>query len=372
MADLAASGRAGRSWCLCPEVPSATFFTALLSLLVSGPRLFLLQPPLASSGLSLRSEALYNWQVYRLVTYIFVYESPVSLLCGAVIIWRFAGNFERSVGTVRHCFFTLIFTVISAIVYLSFEIVTSRTKLGEMEDATGFTPVAFAMLGVSSVRSRIRRTLVFGVVMPSVLVPWILLCLSWLIPQTSFFSNVCGLMVGLTYGFTYCYSIDLSERLALKLDQTFPFSMMRKVSAFKYISGSVAERRAAQSRKLNPVPGSYPTQSCHPHLSPGHPVTQMQYANGQKLGSWPACAPGHMPPLPPYQPTSGLYHVQNHFGSAPSSSGPNSSGGYPASAGASLGPQPPTPLSYTGTVYHGSPSTPASAGPQESSRVPVP
>lgn len=59
---MAASGLGSRSWCLCPEVPSATFFTALLSLLVSGPRLFLLQPPLAPSGLSLRSEALRNWQ----------------------------------------------------------------------------------------------------------------------------------------------------------------------------------------------------------------------------------------------------------------------------------------------------------------------
>lgn len=59
---MAASGPASRFWCSCPEVPSATFFTALLSLLVSGPRLFLLQPPLAPSGLSLRSEALRNWQ----------------------------------------------------------------------------------------------------------------------------------------------------------------------------------------------------------------------------------------------------------------------------------------------------------------------
>ena len=135
--------------------------------------------------------------VYRLVTYIFVYESPVSLLCGAVIIWRFAGNFERTVGTVRHCFFTLIFTIFSAIIYLSFESVSSLSKLGEVEDARGFTPVAFAMLGVTSVRSRVRRALVFGVVMPSVLVPWLLLCASWLIPQTSFLSNVAGLLIGL-------------------------------------------------------------------------------------------------------------------------------------------------------------------------------
>lgn len=132
------------------------------------------------------------------MTYIFVYENPVSLLCGAIIIWRFAGNFERSVGTVRHCFFTLIFTVFSAIIYLSFESVSSLSKLGEVEDARGFTPVAFAMLGVTSVRSRIRRALVFGVVVPSVLVPWLLLCASWLIPQTSFLSNLSGLLIGLS------------------------------------------------------------------------------------------------------------------------------------------------------------------------------
>lgn len=135
--------------------------------------------------------------VYRLVTYIFVYENPVSLLCGAVIIWRFAGNFERTVGTVRHCFFTVIFALFSAIIFLSFEAVTTLSKLGEVEDARGFTPVAFAMLGVNVVRSRMRRALVFGVVVPSMLVPWLLLCASWLIPQTSFLSNVCGLGIGL-------------------------------------------------------------------------------------------------------------------------------------------------------------------------------
>lgn len=62
LAAMASPGAACRNWCLFPEVPSATFFTALLSLLVSGPRVFLLQPPLAPSGLSLRSEALRNWQ----------------------------------------------------------------------------------------------------------------------------------------------------------------------------------------------------------------------------------------------------------------------------------------------------------------------
>ena len=62
MAAAAVSEPGCRSRFLCPEVPSATFFTALLSLLVSGPRLFLLQPPLPPSGLSLGSDCLRNWQ----------------------------------------------------------------------------------------------------------------------------------------------------------------------------------------------------------------------------------------------------------------------------------------------------------------------
>ncbi|XP_074201985.1 rhomboid domain-containing protein 2 isoform X2 [Camelus bactrianus] len=168
-------------------------------------------------------------------------------------------------------------------------------------------------------------------------------------------------------GLTYCYSIDLPEQVALKLDQKFPFSLMRRISMFKYISGSSAERRAAHSRKLNPVPGSYPTQSGHPHLSPNHPVAQMQHASGQKALSWPASTPGHMPSLPPYQPASGLCYVQNHFGTTP-----NSSGVYPASAGASLGVQPPAPLNCPGTVYSGALATPAAAGSKECSRVLIP
>lgn len=360
---MAASDPGRRSWCLRAEMPSATFFTALLSLLVSGPRLFPVQPPLPPSGLSLRSDCLRNWQVYRLVTYIFVYENPVSLLCGAVIIWRFAGNFERTVGTVRHCFFTVIFALISAIIYLSFETVSSLLKLGEVEDARGFTPVAFAMLGVNVVRSRMRRALVFGMVVPSILVPWLLLCASWLIPQTSFLSNVCGLGVGLAYGLTYCYSFDLSEKIALKLDQMFPFSLMRRISVFKYISGSSAERRAAQNRKLNPVPGSYPTQSSYPHLSPSPLVAQMQHASGQKRASWPACAPGHIPSLPPYQPASGLCYVQNHFGTAPNSCV------YPGSVAGSLGVQPLTPLNCPATEYSRALPTPQTTDSKECSRI---
>ncbi|XP_054570827.1 rhomboid domain-containing protein 2 isoform X2 [Eptesicus fuscus] len=212
---MAASEPGRRSWCLRAEMPSATFFTALLSLLVSGPRLFPVQPPLPPSGLSLRSDCLRNWQ----------------------------------------------------------------------------------------------------------------------------------------------------EKIALKLDQTFPFSLMRRISVFKYISGSSAERRAAQNRKLNPVPGSYPTQSSYPHLSPSPLVAQMQHASGQKRASWPACAPGHIPSLPPYQPASGLCYVQNHFGTAPNSCV------YPGSVAVSLGVQSHTPLNCPATEYSRALPTPQSTDSKECSRI---
>ncbi|XP_007518013.1 rhomboid domain-containing protein 2 [Erinaceus europaeus] len=364
---MAASDPGGRTWLLLPEVPSATFFTAMLSLIVSGPRLFLLPQPAAPSGLSLKSEALRDWQVYRLVTYIFVYENPVSLFCGTLLIWRFAGHFERTVGTVRHCFFTVIFALFTAIIFLSFEAVTTLSRLGHVEDATGFAPVAFAMLGVNSVRSRMRRAMVLGMVVPTVVVPWLLLGVSWLMPQTSFLSNVCGLGVGLAYGISYCYSIDIPESVAVKLDQKFPFTLMRRFSMLKYISGSSAERRAANSRKLTPVPGSYPTQTGHPHLSTGVPVGPLQLASAQKLPPWPACVPGYLPSLPPYQPAAGLCYVQNHFGVYP-----DSSGIYPASAGASLGVQPPAPLNCPGTVYSGTLAPPGAVSIKECSRVLMP
>ncbi|CAK6444584.1 unnamed protein product [Pipistrellus nathusii] len=61
---MAASEAGRRSWCLRPEMPSATFFTVLISLLVSGPRMLLLleQPTLPPSGLALRSDYLHGWQ----------------------------------------------------------------------------------------------------------------------------------------------------------------------------------------------------------------------------------------------------------------------------------------------------------------------
>ncbi|NXK48779.1 RHBD2 protein, partial [Chauna torquata] len=179
--------------------------------------------------------------VHRLVTYIFHYEDLISLICGAIIIWYFAGSFEKNVGTVKHCFFTIVFAVLSALLYLLLEPVVSR--VAEVEDAKGFMPVAFAMLGVSTTRSRMKRTLFFGVRVPVVLVPWFLLFIAWVIPHSSLLSNICGLLVGEAYGLGYCFCLDLPE----SVDRVFPFSLLKRIPGLKYIPGSSAERRASES-----------------------------------------------------------------------------------------------------------------------------
>ncbi|NWI59390.1 RHBD2 protein, partial [Calyptomena viridis] len=183
--------------------------------------------------------------VHRLVTYIFVYEDLLSLSCGAVVIWYFAGSFERNVGTMKHCFLTLTFAVLSALLYLLLEPLVSRVS--EVGDAKGFLPVAFATLGVSTTRSRMKRTLVFGCRVPVVLVPWCVLCIAWFIPHSSLLANLCGLLVGEAYGLGYCFCLDFPEAVGSRLDRVFPFTVLRRIPGLKYIPGSSAERRASES-----------------------------------------------------------------------------------------------------------------------------
>ncbi|XP_007445482.2 rhomboid domain-containing protein 2, partial [Python bivittatus] len=187
------------------------------------------------------------YTVYRLVTYIFIYEDVISLVCSAVIIWYFAGSFEKMMGTVKHSFLTLTFAVALALLYLVLRTVASG--LLKITDAEGFTPVAFAMLAASIARSRMRRTVLFGVNFRMALVPWLLLCVAWILPSSSFLANFCGLLIGNIYGYGYCFGLDFPESTASFLDQKFPFRLLKRIPGVEYVPGSLAERRAFQNRK---------------------------------------------------------------------------------------------------------------------------
>ncbi|XP_028564032.2 rhomboid domain-containing protein 2 [Podarcis muralis] len=302
------------------RLPVATCLTVLLSFLASGPSLLRWGaerglPGDLSSAFSLRPEAVLEGQVYRLVTYICVYEDVISLVCGAIIIWYFAGSFEKTVGTVRHCFLTVAFAVSLALLYLMLWAALSR--LWEVADAKGFVPVAFAMLAASVARSRMRRTLLFGVNIHVVLVPWVLICVAWLILSSSLLGNICGLLIGDIYGYGYCFGADLPESTVSRLDKKFPFRLLKRIPGMKYVPGSIAERRASQSRKLNPAPGSYPTQSYHSSSPPSLLAVHMQHPSTCPPGSQPQCMPG--PVLNQCTGSLGGSCIQHHFPSPPGS-----------------------------------------------------
>ncbi|XP_035169829.1 rhomboid domain-containing protein 2, partial [Oxyura jamaicensis] len=232
-------------------------------------------------------------EVHRLLTYVFSYDDLMALSCGAVLVWYFAGSFEKNVGTAKHCFLTVLFAVLSALLHLLLEAVVSR--VAEVEEPKGFTPVAFAMLGVSTTRSRMKRTPFFGVRVPVVLVPWFLLCLAWFIPRSSLLGNICGLLVGEAYGLGYCFCLDIPESVSSALDRLFPFSLLKRVPGLKYIPGSSAERRASESIKLTPPPGAYPTQSYCGSSPPALPAFPPQHPAAQSQGFQHSCTPGHGP-----------------------------------------------------------------------------
>ncbi|XP_042298485.1 rhomboid domain-containing protein 2 [Sceloporus undulatus] len=305
--------------------PAAVALTVLLSLFVSGPRLLRWkgggeEAEEGGSAFSLGPEALQGLQVYRLVTYIFVYDDPVSWVCGAIIAWYFAGSFEKTVGTVKHSFLTLAFAVASALLYLLLR--AAFASVLEVTDAKGFAPVAFAMLAASIARSPMRRTLVLGVNLRVALVPWFLLCVAWFALISSFLANLCGLVIGNLYGYGFCSRVDLPESAVSHLDQKFPFQLLKRIPGLKYVPGSLAERRASQSRKLNPMPGSYPTQSYH---SPPPPV--FFAVPGPHPSMHPQTSRVQHPLSPAQYPTTSAFVepcAQHHFHAPPGSSSSSS------------------------------------------------
>ncbi|XP_062816345.1 rhomboid domain-containing protein 2 isoform X2 [Anolis carolinensis] len=232
--------------------PAAAALTVLLSLLVSLPRLLRWRPRAGggeaeASPLSLAPEALSGLQVYRLVTYIFVYDDPLSWLCGMIITWYFAGSFEKSVGTAKHSLLTVAFAVAAALLYLLLS--PALANLLEAADATGFAPVAFAMLAASIARSPLRNTLLLGFNVRVALVPWVLLGVAWFALLSPFLANLCGILIGNLYGYGFCSRVDLPESAASCLDQKIPFRLLKRIPALQYVPGSLAERRASQTRK---------------------------------------------------------------------------------------------------------------------------
>ncbi|XP_005988649.1 rhomboid domain-containing protein 2 isoform X2 [Latimeria chalumnae] len=195
---------------------------------------------------TLRSDVI-NLQVYRFITYAFFHKDLNALLCNIFILWHFGSGLERSIGTVKHLYLTTMFTILSGLLYLLLNLVLFGP--GKVEDVSGLTSVTFAMMGLSTARTRMRRSLFFGINIPTAFVPWVLLFAAFVIPGASFMVCIGGIIVGQAYGLGLCLFPELSEPKASALDKKLIFWLLKKLPGGTYIPGSLLERRAAQAQR---------------------------------------------------------------------------------------------------------------------------
>ncbi|KAM4701814.1 rhomboid domain-containing protein 2 [Discoglossus pictus] len=283
-----------RAWLPRVELTPGVALTVLLSVLIS------LTAPRGADPwdrLDLEAGVLGSMTVHRLITYIYFHDRMSSLVTSCLIIWYFGGGFEESIGTVKFCFLTPLFAVSSGLVYLAI----LATGFNPQVDGSvqGFTAVALSMLCVFTTRTNIRRLMFFGFMVPTKVLPLLFLALATFIPHAPVLSNVCGILVGTMYGMGGCFFLDLPETLMSRMDQIFLFKLLKRIPVCNYIPASSAERNAAQNRKINPPPGSYPTQQYYtppPDLQDSY----NPYKSPRSAATWPPGVPaGTSPPGPP-------------------------------------------------------------------------
>ncbi|MEE6515548.1 hypothetical protein FKM82_024402 [Ascaphus truei] len=250
-------------------------FTLLLSLAVSAPALLRAgggEDPAAR--LDLEAGVLGSMSVHRLITYIYYHEDLSSLACSCLIAWYFGGGFEENSGTIKFCFLTPLFAVSSGLMYLAI----LATGFSPQVDGRvqGFTSVAFTMITVFTTRTSLRRLLFFGFMVPTKLLPLLFLILAMFIPHAPVLSNACNGLGG-------CFFLDPPESLLSRMDQMLTFKLLKRIPVLNYIPASSVERSASSTRKLNPPPGSYPTQ---PYYTPPLELPATYTHNVQPAGTW--------------------------------------------------------------------------------------
>ncbi|KAM4046909.1 rhomboid domain-containing protein 2 isoform 1-T1 [Anomaloglossus baeobatrachus] len=270
------------SWLPDLHLTPGCTLTIVLSLAISVPAINTQTPVVRS--LDLEAGVLENLSVHRLLTYIYFHEDLPTLICSCLIAWYFGGGFEENVGTVKFCFLTPLFAVWNGLLYLVVIAIGSNLHLdGKVQ---GFTSVAFSMISVFIIRTILRRLIFFGFMVPSKVMPLLFLIPAFFIPHATVLSNVCGIVVGVIYGLGGCFFLDPPESLFSRVDQMVPFRVLKRVQIWRYIPATSTERTASQTRKINPPPGSYPTQQYYTPPQ-GLPDTYSPYHHMKPTGTWP-------------------------------------------------------------------------------------
>ncbi|XP_062890535.1 rhomboid domain-containing protein 3 isoform X2 [Mobula hypostoma] len=146
-------------------------------------------------------------QVHRLLSYCFCHDNIFTLLVNVVFLIFLSSHLEEQLGTIRYIYLAIIFAVFSAIFYLLLG------KLLSLEETAvcGFTSVHFAMVTLSCCSSEMKQTFTAVGIRPAA-VPWILLAVAYfVIPSSSIFLHICGVIVGLLYSYRFLFWLELPD-----------------------------------------------------------------------------------------------------------------------------------------------------------------
>ncbi|KAI1903539.1 hypothetical protein AGOR_G00028230 [Albula goreensis] len=248
---------------------------------------------ISSDVFSLGTTVVVNGHVHKLITYSFFHKDLPQLVLGVVALLPFCSGLERSVGTVRFTYLLLLLSAWTGLAHVLLELLLFSPA--DRSHVQGFLPVSLALVGMSTVHSRMTKAMLLGVSVPTPTLPWILLLFTLLIPDTVFLCNAVAILVGATYGKGWFSLLDMSEARASVLDKKMPFRLLRMLVGARYIPASTEERRKTLDQLCTPPPGSYPVQAYAPASSV--PPAQGTDALPQML-----VVPGHMG-LPVAKPT---------------------------------------------------------------------
>ncbi|XP_048413556.2 uncharacterized protein rhbdd2 isoform X2 [Stegostoma tigrinum] len=216
-------------------------------------------------------------QVYKLFSYVFIHKSMSALVCNVLMLWYFGGAMEKSIGTVKYAYLTLLFTILTGIIYLL--IGSMIFGLRNLKEIQGFTTLVFACVGMSVFLSPMKY-IVFITTIKLIYLPFILLAIAIFIPESSIIGNVCALGAGVAYvyGRRFFPYLDLHEMTAASMERNFPFTYLKVIPGITFYSALWEVRNVEITDRCNPRPGSYPTQT---YYFP--PATDSQYNQFSKI-----------------------------------------------------------------------------------------
>uniref|UniRef100_UPI00398F6673 rhomboid domain-containing protein 3 isoform X2 n=1 Tax=Pristiophorus japonicus TaxID=55135 RepID=UPI00398F6673 len=233
--------------------------------------------------------------VYRLLGYCFSHGNIFTLLVNVALLVVLGSRLEQRLGTIRYLYLSVLFAVLSALLYLLL------VKLLSFDETPvcGFTTVQFAMVTLSCRSSEMKRTVTVAGISTAA-VPWILLPVAYLvIPGSSVLLHICGVIVGLIYSYRFFFCLELSDSVIESVERLAICRFLQLSSWIPFIFSPVQYQLPVRSNieRFHPIPEVYQTRASsvvHLTASADHFTTRESY-NIETDSQWSASSNQTLP-----------------------------------------------------------------------------